>query len=395
MNPFTKLFKSAKNTWNKMTRFKQIGGYEPVFSNFQGDIYESDLVRSCIRPLANLTSKAKATSNRKDIERVLQNPNQWMTTSGFLYKVRVHYETRNTAFIVVMRDENEKVVGFYPMPYQTYEVLQQEIANEIFIFVKFTTAKGEYIFPWEDLVVIQKDYNQNDVAGDSNLAIINTLNMIETSNQSITNAVKSTANLRGILKTTKSMLKAEDKLAEKERFMEDYLSLENSGGVAVLDNTMEFQPVNLSPAITNWAQMKEFRENVFRYFGVNDDILMGNATPEKMQVFYEMQIEPFLIKLSQAMTAKTFTDREIGFGNEISFVTSQIQFMSMRDKLALKDYIDRGAMTPNTWCDIVGLPHVEGGDEPIRRLDTAPINQVAKSLKSKEPEESEEESEDE
>jgi hypothetical protein len=63
----------------------------------------------------------------------------------------------------------------------------------------------------------------------------------------------------------------------------------------------------------------------------------------------------------------------------------------MKDKLSLKDFVDRGCMTPNTWNDIVGLPHVEGGDEPIRRLDTAPVTEVAQSIKTDEPEPEEEE----
>ena len=61
----------------------------------------------------------------------------------------------------------------------------------------------------------------------------------------------------------------------------------------------------------------------------------------------------------------------------------------MKDKLALKDFIDRGAITPNTWNEIVGLPPVEGGDQPIRRLDTAPVDKVAESVKD-EPKEDEE-----
>ena len=60
----------------------------------------------------------------------------------------------------------------------------------------------------------------------------------------------------------------------------------------------------------------------------------------------------------------------------------------MKDKLALKDFIDRGAITPKIWNEIVGLPHVEGGDKPIRRLDTAPVDKTAKSIKE-EPKEDE------
>ena len=35
--------------------------------------------------------------------------------------------------------------------------------------------------------------------------------------------------------------------------------------------------------------------------------------------------------------------------------------------------VDRGAMTPNEWRSVMNLGPIEGGDKPIRRLDTAPV----------------------
>ena len=37
--------------------------------------------------------------------------------------------------------------------------------------------------------------------------------------------------------------------------------------------------------------------------------------------------------------------------------------------------VDRGALTPNEWRQMFNLPPVEGGDIPIRRLDTAPTDE--------------------
>ncbi len=48
--------------------------------------------------------------------------------------------------------------------------------------------------------------------------------------------------------------------------------------------------------------------------------------------------------------------------------------------------VDRGAMTPNEWRRTLNLPPLQGGDEPIRRLDTAPVG-----TQTVENEESEEE----
>ena len=36
--------------------------------------------------------------------------------------------------------------------------------------------------------------------------------------------------------------------------------------------------------------------------------------------------------------------------------------------------VDRGAMTPNEWRAVLNMAPIEGGDEPIRRLDTQVVN---------------------
>jgi hypothetical protein len=36
--------------------------------------------------------------------------------------------------------------------------------------------------------------------------------------------------------------------------------------------------------------------------------------------------------------------------------------------------VDRGALTPNEWREVMNLGPIEDGDKPIRRLDTAVIN---------------------
>ncbi len=45
----------------------------------------------------------------------------------------------------------------------------------------------------------------------------------------------------------------------------------------------------------------------------------------------------------------------------------------MTTRLNLMQMVDRGGLTPNEWRAVLNLAPIEGGDEPIRRLDTAPI----------------------
>ena len=45
----------------------------------------------------------------------------------------------------------------------------------------------------------------------------------------------------------------------------------------------------------------------------------------------------------------------------------------MTTKLQLVQLVDRGAMLPNEWRRILGMGPIEGGNKPIRRLDTAVV----------------------
>jgi hypothetical protein len=45
----------------------------------------------------------------------------------------------------------------------------------------------------------------------------------------------------------------------------------------------------------------------------------------------------------------------------------------MKTKLNLLNMVDRGALTPNEWRRVMNLGPIKGGDEPVRRLDTAPV----------------------
>jgi hypothetical protein len=47
--------------------------------------------------------------------------------------------------------------------------------------------------------------------------------------------------------------------------------------------------------------------------------------------------------------------------------------------------VDRGALTPNGWLAIMNLGPVEGGDVPIRRLDTALVDDKPTKLPDVKP----------
>lgn len=354
---------------NKKTvqRWKELGAYQSIFSVFGNDIYASNTVRASIRPLAELSAKAEAKCDDKSLEKVLnQRPNKYMNGHDFLIKIRTRLEVYNMVFIYLERNDRGRVVGFYPVPCAYFEAVEYE--DELFIKFMFSgEAATELILPWEDLCVLRKDYCKSDIAGEDNTPIIKTLETKDVINQGLANGIKSTANLRGILKTTKAMLAPEAVKKQKDDFVKDYLSLENSGGIAALDSTQEFIPVSLTPLTANQAQMKETREEIYRYFGVNDDIVMGKLKTEELENFYKIRIEPFFIALSLELSSKA--------KKEITYMADQGQFMTISQKLDLfSKVVLYGGMTKNEWRHLIGYPDIEGGDVPIMRLDADYIN---------------------
>jgi hypothetical protein len=143
------------------------------------------------------------------------------------------------------------------------------------------------------------------------------------------------------------------------------MGLANSSGIAMLDATQSFEPIEIKPAIANYKNVEELRNNIYRYFGVNEDAVLSKLSGDAWDAFYEAKIEPVLIALGLELTNKIFTDRERGFENEIIFESNKMQYMSTANKLALTAFVDRAIMTPNEVREVLNLAPVEWGDKPM------------------------------
>ena len=383
-NALAALFGRAREP-SRASSLKELGGYTAHFTPFSGDVYANELSRACVRTLAEQTSKANAKTGDQRLERLLRyRPNLFMNGKDFLYKVRTILEVNNTAFIYLQRDERGRTIGLYPMPPTGMEGV--EFGGEL--YVKFNYATRTMVLPWADLAVLRKDYYKSDLFGEHNAAIHQALDTLHTANEGVGNAIKATANLRGILKTTKSMLKDDDLKKIKDNFVRDFVALENTSGIAAIDATTDYVPVNLSPTVVTAKTMEELKNNIYRYFGVNEDAVMGKLHGEAWEAFYDAQIEPFLIALGLELSYKIFTERERGFGNEIVFESNRMMYMSNSAKMAMVALVDRSIMTPNELRAIMNMEPIDGGDVPLLRLDTAPVGMVP------EEEPAEEESDD-
>lgn len=346
------------------TTWREVGTYNSVFYPFAGSVYSNEVARACVHTLAEHTAKANAIARQDPaLEKLLRvRPNLYMNGKDFLYKCRTLYEVNNTCFVYINRDERGKAISFYPVPNCPTEAVESGGR----LYIRFQLAGGQRLTcGWDDLLVLRKHYNESDIFGDNNQAIATSLDLLSTTGQGMANAIKSTANLRGILKSTKAMLSDDDIKKQKDRFVADYLSLENSSGIAMLDSTVDFTPVNVKPEMALPEHIKEMRENIYRYFGVSEEAITGKLFGDQWEAFYDSAIEPFLIALGLELSYKVYTDRQRGFGNEVIFESSRMNYMSMENKLKLVQMVDRMSLLPNEWRAIMNLPPIEGGDKPL------------------------------
>lgn len=388
MGIFQNLFKSVKNDQNKTyTQFQEIGTYKSYFGSFGNNIYMSDDVRSCIRALSEHTSKANPRCTDKNVYNLLSlRPNKFMNGKDFLAKTRNLLEIYNTAFIFIDRDQRGHTVALYPIPYQTFEAVQYK--GELFVQFQFAgTGVQRLTVPWADLAVLRKDYLMSDIAGESNAPLLGTLEIQKTLDQGLQNAVKSTSNLRGILKSTKGMLSPEVLKQQKDNFVRDYMNIDNSGGIASLDATQEFREINIKPTTASAEEQKAYTDRVYRYFGVNEKIIKSNYTESDYDAFYESRIEPFLVALSLELTYKIFTERERSFGNEVWYESNRLQFASAKTKISMVALVDRGLMTPNEYRALFNMSPYDGGDEFVLRLDTSKTGDTTNGTEGNEEEE--------
>lgn len=362
---------------NEATQLKVLNGYTPVFTAFGNDAYNSDVVRSTIDAIARNTAKLKPKHIRRvggnitpqdsNIQYLLQTkPNPYMDAYSFYYKVTTQLFMKNNSFIYMDIDPKGNIKGFYPINASSVELI--EYKGEV--YARFNFYGGERItLPYSDLIHLRRFFNEDDFFGASNGALFPTLELINTTDQGIINAVKSSAFLRGILKFT-TMLKEADMVKQKNKFLNEYMSVNNNGGVAAVDAKADYIELKGDPKIVDDKQMALIESKVYNYFGVSKNIVNSSYSENEWNAFYESVIEPIAIQMSLQFTIKLFSDREKGFGNEIIFEANRLAYASNTTKTALiKELMPMGVLTVNEAREVLNMAPVEGGDKRIVSLN--------------------------
>jgi len=379
------LFSWFKNKTTTVSEYKMITDNGGGFYSWNGNLYHSDIVRSAIRPKSQAIGKAVGKHIRKTLEKtdvnpnvymkfLLEEPNPYMTGQQMQEKLVTQLELNNNAFAYINRDENGYPTEIYPITAMSSEAITDD--NER-LYLRFTLRNGRTVtFRYTDVIHLRKDFNENEIFGDSPAeALASLMEIVNTTDQGIVKAIKNSNIVKWLLKFNQT-LRPEDLKAQTKQFVNDYLNMESDTvGAAGTDAKMDAIQVEPKDYVPNEKQMTKTVNRIYSFFNTNEKIIQGSYTEDEWISYYESAVEPVVIQMSGEFSRKLFSRRERAFGNKIVFESSNLTFASMGTKLKLADFVDRGIMTPNEVREVLNMTPLDGGDEPIRRLDTRPTTE--------------------
>ena len=375
MGLLQKIFKNDRETEkakHSYTVFTELNGYRPVFKSWGGEIYENEMVRSAIDARARHISKLKPIiygSARPALQNKMKHaPNEWQTWSQFLYRVSTILDVKNTAFIVPVYDADLIVTGYYPILPNRCEIVEYKKEPWlIYYFYEGARATDKLA----NVAVLTKHQYKHDFFGDSNTALDETMKLIDINRQGVEAAVQNSASY-SFMAQADNFTDPDDLELERQRFSAKNLSKDaDDGGLLLFPATYKnIQQIKYSPYTVNPEEAEQIKNNVSRYFGVNDDVMMNKATGDQLDAFFNGAVEPFAIQFSEAMTKAMFTLRERSNGAEFVASANRLQYMSTTAKVQMaKELGDRGAILIDEIRDLFNYPPLPDGNgqhAPIR-----------------------------
>lgn len=369
---FSMIFGNNKSTTETETseQLELVEGNKAIFTPYKGDFYNDPDVLACVDAIARNGAKMhprhirnfanKMENVKSDLYKLLaKRPNEIQNAYKFYYEVLTSLELYNNAFIYMQRDENLKITGLYPLCFT--EVKLYEYQSQVWVKFRFGRSKERFV-PYSDCLHLTRFVGDDGLFGGSTIPIRKVLDIKHVLDEGIVNAIRTTQSIKGVIKSTKAMLKPEDVKKMRDQFVSDFVdSRKNKSGIGGLDATTDFIPVKIEPTTASDSQMKTIDSKVLAYFGVNEHIIQSNYTEDEWNAFYESVLEPIGLQMSLEFSNKLFTPTEKAFGNEILFESNRLQYASNKTKIDLVRYAGN-IMTINEQREIFNLAPVENGD---------------------------------
>jgi len=380
---FKNIFGGKGETQQEMQHAVLLSG-TPYYTNNSGNTYDISLARACIHTIANHSAKLQPKyliNNTLQAKSKLQyllgtRPNPYMSTFDFIYKTISMLYSSNNVFVYCHSDKNGNIDGFYPIPYKNFELLE---ARGKFFGRFICNNSIPLVVPYEELIHLRRHFNEDDFVGSNQLKVLEpTKKLNDSVVESIVNGVQTSNKLQGLLKAT-TIVQDDELESMKNKFVDSYMSLSNTSGVAILDKKLEFQQIKLEPVLIDEKHMEAVSNDLFRYYGISENIVQSNYSESEYDAFYNGIIEPLAIQFSEELTSKILTEREIQSGAKIILSAERMGYASMETRVkAIQTLMPLGILSINESRKIMEMDDIENGERHLVSLNFVDLDKANK-----------------
>ncbi len=367
--------------------FKFVNEINLPLTSFGNNISKSDVVKIAIDRIASQCAKLKPRYIKKANDKTVteksgklsfilkHQPNEVMTPYQFIYMVITTLLMNDNAFIYPMFDgATGEIKALYPLKPSIVEPIIDSGGS---YYLKFSFDREEsFTIPYENIIHIKRFYHTNQIFGGSSSkgdqeALLKTIQINENVLQGIDNALKSSMQIKGLLKMS-AMLSETDKKKQLDSFNEILKeSIRNKGSSIIpVDLKGDYVPLTTDPKLIDKDTLEFLQSKILDYFGVSVPIFNSKYTEDEFNSFYEQTIEPLAIQMSEAFSLGLLTQNEIMRGEEIIFYSERLQYASWNTKVtAIEKLMGLGIMSLNESRGLLGLEPVENGDRRLQSLN--------------------------
>lgn len=367
---FGRKVSQMKSVAGRLNGFETLTAYSPAFTSWNGQMYESELIRAVVDARARHISKLRVQisgSAKPALKGAIKaGANSWQTWPQMFYRASTILDLCNNLPIVPELDEYGQTVGFYPVLPSNCEL--GEYNGQMYL--RYTFRNGQVAaIEFERCTILTRHQFKDDIFGESNQALNTTLELLDLQKQGVEEGIKNSATFRFMARLG-NFAKPEDLAKERSRFNKENLQGENNGILLFPNTYTDIQQIQSKPYNLDADEQKLIQTNVFNYFGCNEKILQNSAIGDDLDAYFDGGIEPFVIQLSDGLTRMTYTPREISTGNRIDVTANRLQYMSTANKISLAQQLgDRGVLMIDEIRELFNyapLPDGAGQHAPIR-----------------------------
>lgn len=312
----------------------------------------------------------KTVKNKKYLKYILQfKPNPIMNSPTLWKIVATDYFYGNLAICWLEWDYTNiysPLKAIWPLNIDSNMVQVYKSKSSDQLIVSFTLNGHQYYVYEEDLLILRREVDLNNLFEGKSKAIEQTLKTIDASYSGLEHAIKQSQFIRFIVKSATNI--SNDMITKRQKeYAERFY---NGDGLIYIGGGDDLTEVNSNGKWPLAPELENLKNDIYEYQGITSDIIKGNFKEEQFQSYFEGTLEPFCRELSIELTTKILTKPDIDRGYQIIIKTSPLQTASLQTRIKIAEaMMGLPMVVPNNVLTLLYQAEIEGGEVPQASLN--------------------------